>query len=99
MANRRRVPTDLAAARRSRSHFCGAVTRARDKFTIMKELDISDLNTRTIDRILSSLMGTETGFYSTIEDAQNLLKMRLQKTDKLKKMMPMRALSLLYQKP
>ena len=73
MSSRRRTPTDLAAVKRSRSCFSGAITRAKDKFTAMKELDISALNTRSIDRILASMLGTETGFYGTMEDAQTFI--------------------------
>ena len=71
--SRRRTPTDLAAVKRSRSSFSGAITRAKDKFLAMKELDISAINTRTVDRILASMVGTETGFYGTIEDAQSFI--------------------------
>ena len=70
MSSRRRPPPDLAAVKRSRSSFFGAITRAKDKFLLMKEYDIADINTKTVDRTLTSILGTETGFYGTIEDAQ-----------------------------
>ena len=51
----------------------GGITRAREKFQAMQDLDIKDINTRSIERILSSLTGTEAGFYGTIEDAQSFI--------------------------
>ena len=70
MSSRRRPPVNLAAARRSRSSFTGAVTRVKDKLMVIKGTAIVDYNTKSIDRILTSITNTETGFFQTIEEAQ-----------------------------
>ena len=73
MATQRRTHTDLAAVKRSRRNFVGAITRARDKFIGMQDLNAEDINIRTIEQILSSLTVTETGFFGTLEDAQTFI--------------------------
>ena len=74
MSSRRRgAPADLAAVRKSRAGFTGAVTKALDKLHHMKSdqpEDIQALNTKEVDRLLVSLTRTETGFLQNLEDAQ-----------------------------
>ena len=76
MSSRRRIPPDLASVKKSRSCFTGAVTKALDKLKAIKAAEPADIlviNTRDVDRILSSLERTETGFLLTLEDAQNFV--------------------------
>ena len=71
--SRRRTPVDLAAARRSRSSFNGAITRAKDQLLAIKPIPIVDYNTKTIDRLLISITTTETRFFQNLEDTQALI--------------------------
>ena len=76
MSSRRRIPADLASVKKSRSGFTGAVTRVLDKLKAMKSAepeDIRTINTKEVDRLLTSLEKTETGFLYTLEDAQNFV--------------------------
>ena len=74
MSSRRRPPADLAAVKKSRSSFTGAITRAFDKLKAIRSDDsasVNRINTKDIDRILVSIERTETGFLQTLEDAQD----------------------------
>ena len=76
MSSRRRVPPDLASVKKSRAYFTGAVTKALDKLKTIKSAEPADIlviNTKDVDRILSSLGRTETGFLLTMQDAQNFI--------------------------
>ena len=76
MSSRRKTPTDLAAVKKSRSCYTGAITRASDKLKAMKSDEgaaIAVINTKDIDRILVSIVRTETGFLQTLEDAQEFV--------------------------
>ena len=76
MSSRRRPPPDLASVKKSRSSYTGAVTKALDKLRAVDSTEpgeITLINTRDIDRILSSLGRTETGFLQTLEDAQGFI--------------------------
>ena len=73
MASRRRPPADLAAVKRSRAGCTGAITKALDRFksipaTTSEEVVL--INSKEIDRILTSINKTETGFMQSLEDAQ-----------------------------
>ena len=75
MALRRRggAPADLPAVRKSRAGYTGAVTKALDRLTHMRSdlpEDIRSLNTKEVDRLITSLSKTEVGFLQTLEDAQ-----------------------------
>ena len=73
MGTRRRIPTDLASARRSRAGFTGAVTKALEKLTFMKSdepEEIQSINTKEVDRLLIALSKTETGFHQSLEESQ-----------------------------
>ena len=72
MSLRRRTPTDLAAVKKSRGGFTGAVTKAIDKLQGIRSdepEEVQAINTKDVDRILASLIKTETGFLLTMEDA------------------------------
>ena len=77
MSNRRRhPPADLAAVKKSRSGYNGAVTKALDRLTAMKAdepEEIQEINTKEVDRLLASLAKTEAGFLTNLEDAQAFL--------------------------
>ena len=77
MSSRRRTPpADLAAVKKSRAGFTGAVTKALDRLNHMKSdqpEEIQSINTKEVDRLLASLARTETGFLQTLEDAQTFL--------------------------
>ena len=68
--SRRRAPVDLASARRSRSSFSGAITRAKDQLLAIRPLPIVEYNKKTIDRLLLSITTTETRFFQNLEDTQ-----------------------------
>ena len=70
---RRKSYSDLAAVKRSRKNFVGGITRAREQLQPMQDLDPSDLNIRKIEKALNSISGAETGFYATLEDAQQFI--------------------------
>ena len=73
MTSRRRAPPDLATVKKSRASFTGAITKASDKLKTIKSIELNDIlliNTKDIDRILTSIERTETGFLQTLEDAQ-----------------------------
>ena len=73
MTGRRRTPVDLAAVKKSRGGFIGAVTKVLDKLKAMpcdEPEEIAVLNTKEIDRLIASLIRTETGFLQTVEDTQ-----------------------------
>ena len=73
MTSRRRAPPDLATVKKSRASFSGAITKASDKLKAIRSAEPADIlliNTKEIDRILSSIERTETGFLQTLEDAQ-----------------------------
>ena len=76
MTSRRRPPPDLATVKKSRASFTGAITKASDKLKAIKSTDLTEIitiNTKTIDRILTSVEHTETGFLQTLEDAQEFI--------------------------
>ena len=76
MASRSRPPADLAAVKRSRAGCTGAITRAFDKLKAMPSATAEDallINTKEVDRALTSIEKTETSFLQTLEDAQNFL--------------------------
>ena len=76
MSNRRRPPTDLPAVKRSRAGCVGAITKALDKFKGFpadSSEAVAVLNSKEIDRILSSIIKTETAFLQTLEDAQTFV--------------------------
>ena len=76
MSRRKTPPADLAAVRKSRAGFTGAVTKAMDKLTSIKSdepEEIQVINTKEVDRLLSSLERTETGFLQTLEEAQSFI--------------------------
>ena len=75
MTSRRRAqpPPDLQTLKRSRKSFTGAITKTRDKLLLMKDGDIGTYQTKSIDRILTSVTHTEEGFLQTIDDAQDFL--------------------------
>ena len=68
--SRRRTPTDLPTLRRSRSSFCGAVTKARDKLLAIQLTPIQTYSIKTVKRHITSVANTETGFLQTIDEAQ-----------------------------
>ena len=74
MGTRRRPPADMAAVKRSRSCFAGAITRATDKIKAIKSDDPAEvrlINTKDLDRLFISIEKTEAGFLQTLEDAQD----------------------------
>ena len=63
----------MAAIKKSRAAFTGAVTKALDRFKSMpfgQPEEIILIKAKDIERYLSSLTKTETGFNQTMEDAQ-----------------------------
>ena len=72
MTSRRRAPPDLATVKKSRASFTGAITKASDKLKVIKSTELTEIiliNTKDIDRILTSIERTESGFLQTLEDA------------------------------
>ena len=73
MSSRRRPPADLAAVKKSRASYTGAITRALDKIRAIPATlaeEVLAIKSKDLDRILSSLERTEAGFLTTLEDAQ-----------------------------
>ena len=73
MASRRRPPADLAAVKRSRAGCTGAITKALEHFKTIPAASSEEvvlINSKEIDRILTSINKTETGFLQSLEDAQ-----------------------------
>ena len=76
MSSRRKTPTDLAAVKKSRSGYTGALTRASDKLKAIQSDEVAAIaviNTKDVDRIIVSIERTETGFLQTLEDAQEFV--------------------------
>ena len=73
MSSRRRPPVDLAAVKKSRASYCGAITRALDKLKAIPAAQTEDvllIKSKDLDRTLASIEKTEAGFLTTLEDAQ-----------------------------
>ena len=66
----------MASVKKSRACLTGAITRSLDKLKAIKSdepAEILLINSKDVDRILSSLTKTETNFLLTMEDAQNFV--------------------------
>ena len=75
MSNRTKK-TDITAVRSSRAGFASNVTKNLNKLLAMKAEspeEIQDLNTKEVDRLLVSMARSETGFLSTLDEAQHFL--------------------------
>ena len=73
MSSRRRPPVDLAAVKKSRAAYSGAMTRALDKLKAIPATQAEDvlvIKSKDLDRLLSSIEKTEAGFLTTLGDAQ-----------------------------
>ena len=73
MSSRRRIPPDLAAVKRSRAGCTGAITKALDKLKAIPSStseEVRLINSKDVDRTLSSIMKTEASFLHSLEDAQ-----------------------------
>ena len=73
MSSRRRPPVDLAAVKKSRAAYSGAITRALDKLRAIPATQAEDvlaIKSKDLDRLLSSIERTEAGFLTNLEDAQ-----------------------------
>ena len=73
MSSRRRIPPDLAAVKRSRAGCTGAITKAFDKLKAIRSStseEVRLINSKDVDRTLSSIMKTEASFLHSLEDAQ-----------------------------
>ena len=76
MSSRKRAPADLAAVKRSRAGCTGAITKALDRFKAIPETtseEVALINSKEIDRILASIIKTETSFLQSLEDAQTFV--------------------------
>ena len=76
MPGRRGAPTDMAAVKKSRAGFTGAVTKVLDRLSHIKSdepEEISAINPRELERLMTSLKKTEAGFLQNLEDAQAFL--------------------------
>ena len=66
----------MAAVKKSRASLTGAITKASDKLKAIKfssPKEILLINSKEIDRLLSSIERTETGFLQTLEDGQEFI--------------------------
>ena len=73
MLGRRRNPTDLSSVRRSRAGCTGAITKALDRFRAINTStpeDVALINSKEVERILTSIIKTETSFMQSLEEAQ-----------------------------
>ena len=64
---------DLAAVKKSRACFTGAVTKLKDKLKTEQAREPSTYRTNVIQKATASLSNTEAGFLQTMEDVQELL--------------------------
>ena len=74
MSSRRKVPTDMAAVKKSRACYMGALTKANEKLKAIKHdeaASITLINIADVNRIVSSVQRTENGFHQNLEDAQD----------------------------
>ena len=76
MSLRRRPQPDLATIRRSRSGFTGAITKALDRFKAIPSStaeEVDCINSKEVERLLSSITRTESSFNQSLEDAQSFI--------------------------
>ena len=76
MTTRRRPPVDLAAVKRSRAGCTGAITKALERFKAIpftSSEEVTLINSKEVDRILTSINKTETNFLQSLEDAQTFV--------------------------
>ena len=76
MSMRRRPPANLAAVKRSRAGCTGAITKALDKFQAIPSTsaeEVTLINSKEVDRTLTSINRTEAAFLQSLEDAQTFV--------------------------
>ena len=64
---------DFNAIRRSRSGYNGNLTKVSEKLSEMAEIDLSQVNIRTIEGLVRSCTTSETRYLNTLEEAHNFL--------------------------
>ena len=69
----RKHHADLASLKRSRSGYSGNITKVGDKLDELATQDLSSFTVRTIEKLITSIKNSETGYLLTLEDAQTLL--------------------------
>ena len=69
----RKHHADLASLKRSRSGYSGNITKVGDKLDELAAQDLSTFTVRTIEKLITSIKNSETGYLHTLEDAQTLL--------------------------
>ena len=72
--SRRKVPTCMGDVKKSRRSYSGALTKAMDKLKMMPHdcvEEIIDVDKEEVERLLKSIMRTETNFMATLEEAQD----------------------------
>ena len=66
----------MATIKRSRSGFTGAITKALDRFKAMPSStaeEVDCINSKEVERLLSSITRTETSYNQSMEDAQSFI--------------------------
>ena len=73
MSLRKKVHADFTAIRRSRSGYNGNLTKVSEKLSEMAELDLSQVNIRTVEGLIKSITTSETRYLNTLDEAHNFL--------------------------
>ena len=73
MSLRKKVHADFNAIRRSRSGYNGNLTKVSEKLSEMAELDLSQVNIRTIEGLVKSCTTSETRYLNTLDEAHGFL--------------------------
>ena len=73
MSLRKKVHTDFQAIKRSRSGYNGNLTKVSEKLAEMAELDLSQINIRTIEGLVKSCTTSETRYLNTLDEAHGFL--------------------------
>ena len=73
MSLRKKVHADFTAIRRSRSGYNGNLTKVSEKLSEIAELDLSQVNIRTIEGLVKSCTTSETRYLNTLDEAHSFL--------------------------
>ena len=73
MSLRKKTHPDFQALKRSRSGYSGNITKVSERLAEMAELDVSQLNIRTVEGLLRSVTNSEKRYLNTLDEANALL--------------------------
>ena len=73
MSLRKKVHADYPAIKRSRSGYTGNLTKLSEKLSEMMEMDLSQVNIRTVEGLVKSCATSETRYLNTLDEAHTFL--------------------------